>query len=166
MRWTTIFCLITVWGVVGVPVGADDDGRTIWGDNYKSTVRAMKKVKRALGVKSCLHCHIKKDGKMEYEIETENKKIARRMYASFTDTLASAGRAQLEVGHDGKLVQISAVTQKKGEDAGIHLKVAIPAEKEGEAPRTLTRRVDLPADGQPIRCGTCHGGKLHFITEE
>lgn len=167
MRWMTAFCLILV-AIAGAstPASADDDGRTIWGDDYKSTLRAMKKVQRALGVKSCLHCHVKKDGKMAYEVETVHKGIARKMFFAFTDTLAKAGEARVEIPHEGKTVRITAVRKTKGEDAGIHLTVALPAEKEGESPRTVTARVDLPTEDQPIECNTCHAGKLHFVTGE
>lgn len=163
----TAFCLILV-AIAGAstPASADDDGRTIWGDDYKSTLRAMKKVQRALGVKSCLHCHVKKDGKMAYEVETVHKGIARKMFFAFTDTLAKAGEARVEIPHEGKTVRITAVRKTKGEDAGIHLTVALPAEKEGESPRTVTARVDLPTEDQPIECNTCHAGKLHFVTGE
>ena len=165
MGWMAAFCLILVAiAGAGTPAGADDDGRTIWGDDYKSTLRAMKKVQRALGVKSCLHCHVKKDGRMDYEIETAHKGIARQMFFAFTDTLVSAGAASVEIPHHGKTVRIAAVRKTKGEDAGIHLTVVVPAEKEGESARTVTARVDLPGKDQTIECNTCHAGKLHFVT--
>lgn len=167
MGWMTAFCLIlAAIAGAGTPAGADDDGRTIWGDDYKSTLRAMKKVQRALGVKSCLHCHVKKDGRMAYDIETEHKAIARKMFFAFTDTLTKAGEAKVEIPHAGKTVKIAAVRRPKGEDAGIHLTITLPPEKEGESPRTVTARVDLPAKDHPIECNTCHAGKLHFVTGE
>lgn len=163
---TTFFLILAmIW--VSAPAGAqDDDGRTIWGEDYKSTLRAMKQVQRALGVKSCLHCHVKKDGKMEYELETEHKKIARRMHFAFVDTLAATGRAQLMFDDHGKPVKVTAVRKAKGEDAGILLTLVLPPAKEGETARTFSGRVALPAKDQPIECGTCHGGKLHFLSGE
>jgi hypothetical protein len=166
MRWIPSLCLMLLITGAWTPLGADDDGRTIWGDDLRSTLKAMKKVQRSLGVKSCLHCHVKQDGKVKYEIETEHKEIARSMYYAFVDTLANTGKARLEVGHDSTSVLISAVRKLKGEDAGIHLRVVLPAKNKGKEPTTLSRRIDLPGKDQPIECGTCHGGKLHFLTQE
>jgi hypothetical protein len=164
MRWMTALCLILVIAAANTPASADKDGSTIWGEDRRSTLRAMKKVQRALGVKSCLHCHVKKDGRMDYEIETAHKGIARQMFFAFTDTLVSAGAASVVIPHHGKTVRIAAVRKTKGEDAGIHLTVVVPAEKEGESARTVTARVDLPGKDQTIECNTCHAGKLHFVT--
>lgn len=166
MRWRTAISLILAMSCTCCPAAADDDGRTIWGDDYASTLRAMKQVQRALGLKSCLHCHVKQDGKMAYAAETEHKKIARSMYFAFVDTLASTGRGQLSYADAGKSVKISAVRKATGEDAGIHVTLVLPAAKEGEAATTLTRRVDLPAKDQPIQCATCHAGTLHFMQPE
>ena len=58
MRWMTALCLILVIAAANTPASAED-GSTIWGEDRRSTLRAMKKVQRALGVKSCLHCHVK-----------------------------------------------------------------------------------------------------------
>lgn len=165
LRTALLLLVATAW--ISTPAGAkDDDGRTIWGEDYKSTLRAMKKVQRSLGVKSCLHCHVKKDGKMQYELETDHKKIARNMHFAFVDSLAANGRAQLSFDDHGKPVKVTAVRKAKGDDAGIHVTLVLPAAKEGETPRTLRKRVDLPAKDQPIECGTCHGGTLHFLSGE
>lgn len=166
MRWTTTFGLILAIACTYVSASADDDGRTIWGDDTASTLRAMKKVQRSLGVKSCLHCHVKESGKVAYKSETEHKKIARKMYFAFVDTLAKTGQARLTFDDHGKTVKVSAVRKATGEDAGIHVTLVLPGEKKGEPARTLTKRVDLPAKDQPIECGTCHGGKLHFVNVE
>ncbi|HIG17865.1 MAG TPA: hypothetical protein EYQ31_11640 [Candidatus Handelsmanbacteria bacterium] len=61
---------------------------------------------------------------------------------------------------------LSEENRLKGEDAGIHLRVVLPAKNKGKEPTTLSRRIDLPGKDQPIECGTCHGGKLHFLTQE
>jgi hypothetical protein len=166
MRWTTALGLILAITCLSTSVEADEEGRTIWGDDYRSTLRAMKKVQRSLGVKSCLHCHVKQDGKMAYGEETEHKEIARSMYFAFVDTLASTGKAKLTYEDHGQAVTVSAVRKTKGEDAGIHITLMLPPAKEGETPRTLTKRVDLPGKDQPIECGTCHTGTLHFINVE
>ncbi len=163
---TAVYLMLAIVSVAGSVQAEDDSGRTIWGDDYKSTLRAMKQVQRALGVKSCLHCHVKKDGKMQYDLETDHKKIARQMHYAFVDSLSSNGRAQLSYADHGKTVKVSATRKAKGEDAGIHVTLVLPPAKEGEAPRTFNRRVDLPAKDQPIQCGTCHGGTLHFLSEE
>lgn len=164
MRWMTALCLsLALAGSASVVQAAD--GSTIFGENRASTLRAMKKVQRSLGIKSCLHCHVKESGKVKYEIDTANKKIARSMYYAFVDTLATTGKANLEFADDGQIVKISAVRKATGEDAGIHLTVVVPGKKEGEAPQTLHKKIALPAKDQPIECGTCHGRKLHFVTE-
>jgi hypothetical protein len=164
MRWMTALCLsLAIAGSSSVVHAAD--GSTIFGENRAATLRAMKKVQRSLGIKSCLHCHVKESGKVVYKTDTEHKKIARSMYFAFVDTLNTTGKANLEFADHGKTVKISAVRKAKGEDAGIHLTMVVPGKKEGEAPQTLKKQVALPAKDQPIECGTCHGGKLHFVTE-
>lgn len=141
------------------------EGRTIWGDDYASTVKAMKDVAKALGVKSCLHCHVKEGGKIAYEVETPNKQIARQMKAAFVDSLASRGQAQIELSSSERKTRISAVYTAKGKDAGIQLTVTLPPSAAEAEPRSFQTRVELPKEGG-LHCETCHAGKLHFVTGE
>lgn len=142
-----------------------DDGRTIWGDDYNSTVKAMKTVMRAIGVKSCLHCHVKEGGSVAYEAETPNKAAARQMKTAFVDSLAARGRGEVDLSAAEAGRRVTAVYKGLGADAGIDLVVHMAPEKAGGAPRTYSARVALPVTGV-LECATCHNGSLHFVTEK
>lgn len=144
---------------------AGDDGRTIWGDDYNSTVRAMKTVMRAIGVKSCLHCHVKEGGSVAYEAETPNKAVARQMKMAFVDSLAARGRGEVDLSAAEAGRRVTALYKGSGADAGIELVVYMPPEKAGGTPRTHSARVALPVSGA-LECATCHNGSLHFVTEK
>ena len=98
---------------------AGDDGRTIWGDDYNSTVKAMKIVMRAIGVKSCLHCHVKEGGSVLYEAETPNKAVARQMKMAFVDSLAARGRGEVDLSGAEAGRRVTAVYKGAGAPAGI-----------------------------------------------
>lgn len=142
-----------------------DEGRTIWGEDYASTVRAMKGVMRAIGVKSCLHCHVKEGGSVVYQTETENKAIARQMKAAFVDSLAARGQGEVDLSATASARRISAVYKATGDDVGILLTVLRAPEQPGGPPQSYSARVEIPKDG-PLECGTCHSGNLHFVTEK
>ena len=165
-EWTRrgLACLL-IWSVVALPTSAaDEDSGTIWGPDYASTVKAMKQVVRALGVKSCLYCHVKSEGRVDFEAETEHKEIARRMKFTFVDSLVALGGGEMMLTEGNESVLISARYQSEGDDPGIHLTL-LEQTGEGEPGRTVQGRVDLPEDGQ-INCATCHAGSVHFLVQE
>ena len=113
---------LLISSVVTLPTSAaDDDGATIWGPDYPSTVKAMKQVVRALGVKSCLYCHVKSQGKVDYEAETEHKQVARLMKLTFVDSLVARGSAEMLLTEEDESLLISARYQSEGDDPGIFL---------------------------------------------
>ena len=152
-----LFC-----AVVALPTSAaDGDGATIWGPDYPSTVKAMKQVVRALGVKSCLYCHVKSQGEVDYEAETEHKQVARLMKFAFVDSLVEQGSGQMTFTEGDESLEISARYQSDGEDAGIYLTV-LEQTGDGEPAKRLEGRVALPENGQ-MNCATCHAGSVHFL---
>ena len=153
-----------VFSVVVLPTSAaDNDGATIWGPDYPSTVKAMKQVVRALGVKSCLYCHVKSRGKVDYEAETEHKQVARLMKFAFVDSLVERGSGRMTFTEEDESLEISARYQPDGEEAGIYLTVVEQA-GEGEPVKTIQGRVALPENGQ-MNCATCHAGSVHFLAQ-
>ena len=133
------------------------DGKTIFGENKKATLKAMKKVAKSLGVK-CLHCHVKEGGKILYPKNTPEKEIARSMKTGFVDSLVHKGRIELTVVEDKKATDLTARYVAKGDSAGIYLA--------GETAdgKMHQKRLPLPPEGQAVNCATCHDGKLHFLT--
>lgn len=165
-EWTRtgVGCLL-ICSVVALPTSAADEDRgTIWGPDYPSTVKAMKQVVRALGVKSCLYCHVKSGGRVDFEAETGHKEIARLMKFTFVDSLVALGGGEMVLTEGDESVRISARYESGGDDPGIHLTL-VEQTGEGEPARTVEGRVDLPEDGQ-INCATCHAGRVHFLVEE
>lgn len=151
-----LFFLLSV--LVSPPAPVLGKGETIWGADRKETMKAMREIKDALGVR-CKFCHIR-----SHSMETPNKEIARAMHYAFADSLAQNGRAELFVDKAGTQravpvgKQISAVYQAEGDQAGIHLQT-VTADS-----ITYEQVVSLPADGAPINCATCHRGQVYFMT--
>ena len=155
---------VLLCSVVALPTSAaNDDGATIWGPDYPSTVKAMKQVVRALGVKSCLYCHVKSRGKVDYEAETEHKQVARLMKLAFVDSLVEQGSGQMTFAEGDESLEISARYQPDGDQAGIYLAV-VEQGGEGEPVRRIEGRVDLPENGR-MNCATCHAGNVHFLAQ-
>ena len=154
--------MLATFPLLPTPSSANEDGATIWADDYVGTVRAMKQVSRAIGVKSCLYCHVKEDGRINYKIETAHKEVARQMKL-VVDNLAAKGTGEVSIDEEDKRVVISAVYTATGDDAGIHLTVVQTPKDTKIAPTTSRKTLSLP-DG-PLNCGTCHNRKLHFVTE-
>lgn len=160
-----IACLI---GTVA-PVCAQK-GKTLFGDNQVETIKAMKKIVKAIGVKQCTYCHVKKGGKPKFDLETPNKEIARHMKQGFVDSLVSQGRVELSLTQSGQKTSVVAVYIPSGQNAGIHLTATTGAAlKEGESrpdssAKSYTGIVALPGEGEGISCLTCHNRKLRFLT--
>ena len=153
------------------PPAAAQKGSTLFGENQVETIRAMKKIVKATGVKRCTYCHVKRGGKPKFVLETPNKEIARHMKLGFVDSLVSKGRVELSLPQSDYRTGVIAVYTPSGENAGIHLTATIGAAlKDGEAlpegvvARTYAGVVALPEDGEGISCMTCHNRKLHFLT--
>lgn len=149
--------------VVALPTAAEEDGATIWGPDHASTVKAMKQVVRALGVKSCLYCHVKSEGRVDYEAETAHKQAARIMKLAFVDSLLARGGGELVLKEEDEKLRISARYEPRGEDAGIYITM-VEETAGGESGRTVEGRIDLPGSGQ-LTCATCHAGNVHFLAQ-
>ena len=143
--------------VLGIAPALALDGKTIFGENKKATLKAMKKVAKSLGVK-CLHCHVKEGGKILYPKNTPEKEIARSMKTGFVDSLVHKGQIELQLVEDEKKTDLTAWFVAKGDSAGIYL-----AAKTAEG-KVHQKRLPLPPEGQAVNCATCHNGKLHFLT--
>ena len=143
--------------VLGIAPALAQDGKTIFGENKKATLKAMKKVAKSLGVK-CLHCHVKEGGKILYPKNTPEKEIARSMKTGFVDSLVHKGQIELQLVEDEKKTDLTARFVAKGDSAGIYL-----AAKTAEG-KVHQKRLSLPPEGQAVNCATCHNGKLHFLT--
>ena len=170
------------------PVSGEEDGKTIFADSRKGTLTAMKGIVKAIGVGkkgSCLFCHVKEGGKPVFPKDTPNKRIVRRMKFGFMDSLAIKGKVELELTESEHKTLIVAEYRADGKDAGIHLATTVMEEHRGEngenaggenaeetegaagghEPRTFYGKVNLPAEGEPITCMTCHRGELHFLSK-
>ena len=161
-----VLCLIGT-----VPPSAAQKGRTMFGENQVETIKAMKKIVKAIGVKQCTYCHVKRGGKPKFDLETPNKEIARHMKLGFVDSLVSRGRVELSLPQSDFRTGVVALYIPSGENAGIHLTATTGAVlKEGEdlpegvVARSYTGVVAWPEDGEGITCMTCHNRKLHFLT--
>lgn len=154
---------LLVCAIVALPTSAEEDGATIWGPDRASTVKAMKQVVRALGVRSCLYCHVKSEGRVDYEAETEHKEIARIMKRAFVDSLVTRGGGELVLKEEHETLRISARYEPQGEDAGIYITM-VEETAGGKPGRAVEGRVDLPGSGQ-LTCATCHAGSVHFLPQ-
>ena len=134
-------------------------GQTIFGEDRKATMKAMRGISKALGEK-CTYCHVKEGGKVVYTTDTPHKQAARQMKSAFIDSLVANGQAEASFDHHGKSKVIKANYTTKGDDAGIHL---VAQEGEGEQ---HTLKVSLPKKGEALNCKTCHGGRVHILAKE
>ena len=148
---------ILLSAVIPGPSSAQN-GKTIFGENKKETVTAMKQIAQSLGVR-CVHCHVKKGGRIKYEIESPNKEIARLMKTSLMDSLAQKGRVEIKLVEEDHEMTITAVYRTQGDSTGIHLKALTAAGK------TVQNVAPLPDKGAAIQCMTCHNGHLHIFTK-
>jgi hypothetical protein len=157
---------VLIWVAAALPnPAAAAEGATIWGDDYRSTVRAMKVVMRSLGLKSCLHCHVKAGGKMDYEAETANKDIARLMKSTFVDSLVAKGQGEVLLEEEGHSNLVSARFVPGGkETAPAILLTVVRSTTADSSSKTFEGRIELEPEAQ-MSCATCHGGTLHFLTQ-
>ena len=154
------FCLVV--GLLSPAVA--QSGKTIFGENKKATVKAMKGIAKAMG-KKCLYCHVKKGGKIKYQADTPNKTLAREMKTTFVDSLVIKGEIQIAIEDEGHKTTVKAVYSAAGETPGIHLTAV------NKAGKTFKKTLPLPekdAAGKTaaINCMTCHGGKTHFLSDD
>ena len=146
--------------------------KTVFGDNQVETIKAMKKIVKAIGVKQCTYCHIKKGGKPKFDLDTPNKEIALHMKLSFVDSLINNQQVEIDLPQTEFKTKVTALYKTSGENAGIHLKATVGgALREGEKlpagieAKTVSAIVPLPETGESISCMTCHNRKLRFMTE-
>ncbi len=159
-RLGKLVLLITL--LVATPTTAEEEqptkrpGQTIFGDNKKATLVAMKIIRKSLGVK-CTYCHVKKGGKVRYKIDTSNKEAARQMKLGFIDQLIDKGEIVVEYPHDDKMKTVRAVYKAEGKDAGIYLSTIVKDKV------TAEKRVELPKKGEALNCRTCHAGNTYIF---
>ena len=135
---------------------AKKPGQTIFADNKRASLKVMRDISKSLGVK-CTHCHVKEGNKVQYEIDTPNKKSARAMKFGFVDRLATKGESTVEYANGGKTAKVRAVVRTKGEEPGIYLS------KIEKGKTTAEKRVELPTKGEMLSCNTCHMGAVHIF---
>lgn len=140
-----------------VPSSADK-GKTIFGANQQETLKAMKGLAQSLGVK-CEDCHLKKGGKLNYEADTEHKKMARQMKHVLVDSLAQKGSAEITFQDGLHQTTIMAKYTVQGDAPGIYLSM-------NKNDKPYQKTLPLPAVGQPLTCMSCHNGHLHFLAPE
>ena len=138
-------------------------GKTIFGDDKKMTVNAMKGIAKSLGVK-CLFCHVKEGGKIKYDADSPHKILARKMKTAFVDSLVIKGEIEIAFEDEGHKTTLKAVYAAAGKAPGIHLTAV------NKTGKTFEKTLPLPekdAAGKTVlNCMTCHGGKTHFLTED
>lgn len=155
--------ILLAWVLGGLLAASDSlaHDKTIFGSNKRAIRKAMKEMSRALGVR-CKHCHVGKD----YHRETPNKDLARLMKHDFVDSLIHKGTVELTLEYPGQAPgdttkkQLFATYQKADDGTAlIHLKAVV-----GEDQKTFDQQLSLPQARQKLNCGTCHAGKLQFLT--
>ncbi|MEW6750922.1 MAG: hypothetical protein AB1505_08085 [Candidatus Latescibacterota bacterium] len=155
--WTrAALCGVLLVGAASTRSVAEEDGQTLFGEDRKATLRAMRNIAKALGV-SCPYCHAKEGGEMLYERDTPQKALARRMYFAFLDTLPTEGEASLTIQRDEGPVRLEAALQGTGSGASI----VVTARAAGE---TFSARLPAPPSGESITCVSCHGQRTRFLT--
>ena len=134
-------------------------GQTIFGENRKATMKAMRNISKAIGEK-CTYCHVKEGGKVVYKKETPNKEAARQMKLTFIDSLVAKKVVEVSFPHHDKTMLVRAQYTAKGDGAGILLSA-----QEGDGP-LREGSVALPPEGETLSCKTCHNGKVHILMPE
>jgi len=142
---------------MALPVLAQKAGQTLFGEDQKETLKAMRAITKALDV-NCTYCHLKEGGKVTYSTDTPHKIIARQMKLSLVDSLVHKGSVQVKFGQGEEEMKVLAVYKATGQDPGIHLTATAPDDKRYQTV------VALPEKGDPITCMTCHNRKVHFLS--
>lgn len=150
--------LALLFSAVAVVPSSADKGKTIFGANQQETLKAMKGLAQSLGVK-CEDCHLKKGGKLNYEADTEHKKMARQMKHVLVDSLVLKGIGEITFQEGNHQNKITAKYTAQGDAPGIYLTMT-----KNDQPYQKT--LPLPAVGQPLTCLSCHNGQLHFLASE
>jgi len=86
-----LLLLITSVVSAGKPEGA---GTWIEGKDKEDIQLMMRSVNKALGVK-CNHCHVRKEGKFQYDKWTPRKRVALFMYLNYVRKLQRRGGKSL-----------------------------------------------------------------------
>ena len=138
-------------------------GSTIFGENRKATLKAMREIVQALGVRKkggCLFCHVKVGGKPQFRLDTPQKEIARQMKTEFIDGLVESGRAEIVLVEEGDTTRVVASYPSQGDSTGIDL-VAVAADS------SIYQKVVAPIDPDaPLTCATCHAGQAHLFPQK
>ena len=131
-------------------------GQTIFGENRKATMKAMRNISKAIGEK-CTYCHVKEGGKVVYKKDTPNKEVARQMKLAVVDSLVAKNFVEFSFPHHGKTMVVRAEYAGQGDGADILL-----SSQHGDHPRR-EGSVAPPPDGEALSCKTCHNGKVHIL---
>ena len=149
-------------------VVAAQDGKTIFGDSKKETLKAMALMVKSIGVDDqgkCFYCHIKEDGKPKFPADTQHKQFARLMKTSFVDSLVAKQKVSLEINDEGHKTNIIAEYKAGPEKPGIYLSATVAAVGAAGKPKTFETVLPLPKNGEQVSCMTCHNQVLHFLTQ-
>ena len=119
--YLAMICLVApTWG---------QDGKTIFGDSRTQTLKAMRNIVKAVGVKEeggCLFCHVKEKGKINFVTDTPHKRVVRMMKTSFLDSLAAKGHGEVTVvEEDEGSIHIAADYLSSGDAPGIHVSATV-----------------------------------------
>ena len=153
--------------VLSTSLVSAQDGKTIFGDNKKETLKAMKVIVKSIGVAkkgACLYCHIKEGGKPNSAADSPGKQIARLMKTNFVDKLATDKKVSLELDDDAHKMSIVAEYKAEGDKPGIYLTATTAGGDAKTPPKISEAVVALPAKDQTVTCMTCHNKELHFMT--
>ncbi len=143
------------------------DGKTIFGDTKKETLKAMALIVKSIGVSKqgkCLYCHIKEGGKPNFPADTQRKEFARLMKNGFVDNLAIKKKVALVLEEEKHKTSIVAEYKEGGEKPGIYLAATVTTSDDKATPKSFETVLALPAKGETVSCMTCHNKVLHFMT--
>ncbi len=143
------------------------DGKTIFGDTKKETLKAMALIVKSIGVSKqgkCLYCHIKEGGKPNFPADTQRKQFARLMKTGFVDSLAIKKEVALVIDEEEHETSIVAEYKVGGEKPGIYLSATVSPKDAKTPPKSFETVLALPAKGETVSCMTCHNKVLHFMT--
>ncbi len=145
------------------------DGKTVFGDNKKETLKAMKSIVKSIGVGkegACLYCHIKEGGKPNFPADTQRKQLARLMKTGFVDSLAIKKKVALVIEEEKHETSLVAEYKEGGEKPGIYLSATVSTKDAKTPPKTFETVLALPGKGKTVSCMTCHNKVLHFMTHD
>ena len=147
---------------------AAQDGKTMFGDDRKETLAAMKLIVKSVGAGKkggCLYCHVKEGGKPNFATDTPHKQVARLMKTGFVDSLVTKGKMTLTLEEEEHRKSIVAEYRTGGDKPGIYLSTTVTPVGDKGQPTSAETVIALPKEGETVSCMTCHNKVLHFLTD-